>query len=137
MTRRALKRPASGFGLRISALGILLLALALQPNSLLACAACYGQSDSPMAKGMNAGIASLLVVVGVVLAGFAAFFVFLARRSATISAHAAAGPLLAPMTAVRPYRPNAPVLTASFTQRWNDVSQAQRLPVPPSSPRDL
>jgi len=33
--------------------------MALQPAALLACPACYGQSDSPLAKGMNWGIFSL------------------------------------------------------------------------------
>ena len=37
--------------------------MAFQPASLFACAACYGASDSPMAKGMNWGIFSLLGVV--------------------------------------------------------------------------
>jgi hypothetical protein len=49
---------------------------------LLACAACYGQSDSPMANGMNWGIFSLLVVVVGVLASIAAFFIYLARKGA-------------------------------------------------------
>jgi len=62
------------------------LALAcLWPASLWACAACYGQSDSPMAQGMNWGIFSLLAVVILVLGAFAAFFVYLAKRAAAIS----------------------------------------------------
>ena len=52
---------------------------------LLACAACYGQSDSPLAAGMNWGILSLLVVIVGVLGGVAAFFVVLARRAARVS----------------------------------------------------
>jgi hypothetical protein len=52
------------------------------PGSVLGCAACFGQSDSNMAHGMNAGILALLAVIGAVLAGAASFFVFLARRSA-------------------------------------------------------
>jgi hypothetical protein len=62
-----------------------MLAAILKANAAFACAACYGKSDSPMAKGMNAGILSLLGVVGVVLAGAASFFVFLARRSAAVA----------------------------------------------------
>ena len=57
----------------------------LQAPSAHACSACYGQSDSPMAAGMNWGIVSLLGVVGLVLAGVAAFFMFLARRSRALS----------------------------------------------------
>jgi beta-lactamase regulating signal transducer with metallopeptidase domain len=51
----------------------------------LGCAACFGQSDSPMAHGMNAGIYALLGVVGTVLCATATFFVFLARRSAAVA----------------------------------------------------
>ena len=57
-------------------------ALALQPASVLACAACYGASDSPMAKGMNWGIFSLLAVVVMVLGSLATFFVFLGKKAA-------------------------------------------------------
>lgn len=66
-------------------LASLAVALAFQPSSLVACAACYGQSDAPMAAGMNWGIFSLLTVVVFVLGGVAAFFVYLARRAATVA----------------------------------------------------
>lgn len=62
-----------------------LFALAFQPHPLFACAACYGASDSPMAKGMNWGILSLLGVVAVVLGSVATFFVFIGKRAAAIS----------------------------------------------------
>ena len=62
-----------------------LAALSHVNSTALACAACYGVSDAPMAKGMNAGIFALLGVIGGVLAGAATFFVFLARRSSTIA----------------------------------------------------
>jgi heme/copper-type cytochrome/quinol oxidase subunit 2 len=52
---------------------------------LLACAACYGQSDSAMAAGMNWGIFSLLGMVVVVLGGVAGFFIYLARRSSALA----------------------------------------------------
>lgn len=55
--------------------------LALAPQSVWACAACYGQSDSAMAAGMNWGIISLLGMIVAVLGGVAGFFVFLIRRS--------------------------------------------------------
>ena len=54
----------------------------LVPSSTSACAACYGASDAPMAQGMNWGILSLLGVIVSVLAIFAGFFIFLARRAA-------------------------------------------------------
>jgi len=60
--------------------------LALQPRSLPACAACYGQSDAPMAHGMNWGIVSLLGIIVLVLTGVAAFFVYLARRAVSLPA---------------------------------------------------
>lgn len=68
--------------LRLSAVAGCGLIAGLQPGSVWACAACYGQSDSPMAAGMNWGILTLLGVIVCVLAGVAGFFVFLARRSA-------------------------------------------------------
>jgi hypothetical protein len=61
-------------------LGAALLVVAL-PDSAPACASCFGQSDSPLAKGMNMGILSLLGVVVFVLGGFAAFFIYLVKRS--------------------------------------------------------
>jgi len=64
--------------------------LALQPASSWACAACYGASDSPLAKGMNWGILSLLGVVVVVLGSVASFFVFLAKKSSAAAADEAA-----------------------------------------------
>jgi hypothetical protein len=71
------------------ALSLAALVLLAQPASLWACAACYGASDSPMAKGMNWGIFSLLAIVVCVLSTFATFFVFLAKKSAATSADAA------------------------------------------------
>jgi hypothetical protein len=56
--------------------------LALMPLRATACAACFGRSDSSLAKGMNMGILSLLLVVVLMWAGLAAFFIFLARKSA-------------------------------------------------------
>ena len=61
---------------------VLIAASVLQPGSILACAACYGQSDSALAKGMNWGIFSLLGMVVAVLGGISSFFFVLARRAA-------------------------------------------------------
>jgi hypothetical protein len=55
--------------------------LAAAPDSLLACSACFGKSDSNLAQGMNMGIFALLGVVAVVLGGIASFFVYLGRRA--------------------------------------------------------
>lgn len=60
-------------------------AVVLAPAPVLACAACYGASDAPMAQGMNWGIFSLLGVILTVLGGVAAFFISLARRAAKAS----------------------------------------------------
>lgn len=65
--------------------------LAAAPQSLQACATCFGKSDSDLAKAMNWGIVSLLAVVVFVLSGFAAFFIYLARRSAMAANAEAAG----------------------------------------------
>jgi hypothetical protein len=50
--------------------------------SALACAACFGKSDSAMARSLNASIFTLMGVIGTVLVGAASFFVFLAKRAA-------------------------------------------------------
>ena len=65
------------------------LAVAATPQSVLACATCFGKSDSDLATAMNWGILSLLAVVVFVLGGSAAFFIYLARR-ATMTAGAEA-----------------------------------------------
>lgn len=62
------------------------LALLLAGRDALACATCYGASDSPLAKGMNWGILVLLGFIGSVLAGIVAFFVHVGRNSARLSA---------------------------------------------------
>jgi len=48
----------------------------------LACSACFGKSDSAMARSLNASIFTLMGVIGTVLIGAASFFVFLAKRAA-------------------------------------------------------
>jgi heme/copper-type cytochrome/quinol oxidase subunit 2 len=62
-------------------LGAILGLLLAWPRTVAACATCFGQSDSPLAEGMNWGIFALLAVIVTVLAGVASFFVFLARRA--------------------------------------------------------
>lgn len=53
---------------------------------LIACSVCFGQSDSPMAIGMNMGIFLMLGVTVAVLAGFASFFIYLMRRARAFEA---------------------------------------------------
>jgi hypothetical protein len=66
-------------------LSVAVLAWLASPGSLLACAACFGKSDANMARSLNAGIFSLMAVVGTVLVGAASFFVFLSRKAAANS----------------------------------------------------
>jgi len=56
------------------------------PRVALACPVCFGNSDSPLAKATNLGILAMLVVVAGMLASFAAFFIYLNRRSRMIEA---------------------------------------------------
>ncbi len=62
--------------------GLLLLALVMCvcPSAIEACAVCFGAPDSPMTKGMQWGIASLIFILVPVLGGVGGFFVFLSRR---------------------------------------------------------
>jgi uncharacterized membrane protein len=55
-------------------------------SAVWACAACYGKSDSSMARSLNASIFTLMGVVGVVLSGAASFFVILSKRAAAFAA---------------------------------------------------
>ena len=66
------------------------LLLTAPAGPLLACAACFGQSDSAMAQGMNWGILILLGIIALVLGGVAGFFVYLAKRTSALAA--ATGP---------------------------------------------
>ena len=59
--------------------------LVLAGNPVYGCAVCYGDSSSPLAIGLNWGIASLLGVVFLVLGSIAGFFIFLAKQSARAS----------------------------------------------------
>ena len=65
---------------KIKILFITLLTFVNSP-SLLACATCYGQSDSKLAEGMNWGILTLMVVVYGVLMGIGGFFAYIIYRS--------------------------------------------------------
>jgi len=50
------------------------------PNVASACSVCFGDPTSPASKGLAWGVFALLGVVLLVLGGFTAFFIFLARR---------------------------------------------------------
>jgi hypothetical protein len=51
------------------------------PADLLACAVCLGNTTSTLRDGMNAGILALLGFALFMIASFAAFFVYLWRKS--------------------------------------------------------
>ena len=90
--------------LRIFAAGLAFLA-GLLPSSASACAACFGRSDDPMAKGMNAGVFALLLVITSVLLAVGVFFAFLIRRAARMSAPEGAGASSEPAAAAIPAIP--------------------------------
>ena len=65
---------------------LLLTALLLAaPRAALACPVCFGQNETPMGNAIKAGVILMLVLVGLVLAGFAAFIVNLNRRARMFS----------------------------------------------------
>ena len=57
------------------------MALLAAPRVALACPVCFGQSDSPLARGVNMGVLFMLGTITAVLIGFAAFMIYLARRA--------------------------------------------------------
>ncbi|MBK8001276.1 MAG: hypothetical protein IPK15_21850 [Verrucomicrobia bacterium] len=66
------------------------------PETVQACATCFGQSDEAMAKGMNMGILTLLICITSVLLGMAGVGFYLVRRAAryaSVTATNAAGDL--------------------------------------------
>ena len=67
-------------------LSLSMVTLMLAPQPARACATCFGASDADLARGMNWGIFSLLLIVVMVLGGIASFFVYLGRRSANLAA---------------------------------------------------
>jgi uncharacterized membrane protein len=51
------------------------------PHGASACSVCFGDPTSPASKGLAWAVFALLGVVFVVLSGFTAFLIFLARRA--------------------------------------------------------
>jgi hypothetical protein len=54
-------------------------------STLLACAVCFGASDSLQFKGMQVGILVLLGFTTCILGAFAAFFLYLRRRMTAVA----------------------------------------------------
>ena len=64
---------------------IALLMLAFSPAAQ-ACSVCFGDPNSLLSKGAVAGVGVLLLVVMGVLGGVAAFFYYVAKRTASLAA---------------------------------------------------
>jgi hypothetical protein len=56
----------------------------LSAQPALACSVCYGDPNSAMSQGAQAGVLVLLGVVGVVLTGLASLLIFWMRRAARL-----------------------------------------------------
>jgi len=55
--------------------------LLMQPVTVRACAACYGESGSPMSKGLTWAITAMIGIVGCVLTGVVVFFVHTVKNT--------------------------------------------------------
>ncbi len=66
---------------------LICLATVSSAQTALACSVCYGDPNSPMTKGVEAGVLVLLGVVGTVLFGLASLFLFWVRRAANLENH--------------------------------------------------
>ena len=64
---------------------LLTIVLLAAPRAALACPVCFGQNDTPLGNAIKGGVILMLVLVGVVLTGFAAFIVNLNRRARLFS----------------------------------------------------
>jgi hypothetical protein len=65
--------------------GCLAIGCLASAHAAQACAMCYGRSDSPLAIGMNWGIAVLMVFIVGVLSCFAAFGIYLVRKAGAVA----------------------------------------------------
>ena len=78
---------------KILPIPLTLIALAA-PRAAFACAVCFGQNDSPLAAGINAGIFLMLGIIGALWLAFGSFFIYLRRRAKRLHlAHAQEGTL--------------------------------------------
>ena len=75
---------------KVAVLGVVLVLACEAPA--FACAACFGKSDSAMARSLNASIFTLMGCIATVLVGAASFFVFIARRAGAGKAEATTNP---------------------------------------------
>lgn len=66
-----------------------MLAMLSHPAGARACAACYGEPNSPASRGLTLAIFALAVVVMGVLGGVVAFFIHANRKAGLLEAVAA------------------------------------------------
>jgi len=76
------ERPVAGLTMILVVLATLLITV----GDADACSVCYGDPESPMTKGMAAGIWVLLGCIFTLLAGFASMFLYWMSRSRRLSA---------------------------------------------------
>lgn len=76
----------TGIGLRAGLLTAVTIGLLNAAPQALACATCFGESDSPLAAGVSWGILTMIVVAYSVLFSIIGFFIFVARRAAAMAA---------------------------------------------------
>jgi hypothetical protein len=60
---------------------VVVCAISFLPNSVSACAVCFGKSDGPAAQGLNAAIFLMLAVIGSVLGSILSFIFYLRKKS--------------------------------------------------------
>ncbi len=72
-------------------MAVIAVSAALSPSPAVACAACYGRSDSPLASGMNWGIFTLMGVIVTVLLSIAGFFFYIIRKETAHARTSSAG----------------------------------------------
>ncbi len=72
--------------MRDGLLASILIGLVGSAPQALACATCFGESDSPLAAGMSWGILTMILVAYFVLFSIIGFFIFVARRAAAMAA---------------------------------------------------
>jgi hypothetical protein len=63
---------------------LICLAAISSAQAAMACSVCYGDPNSPITKGVEAGVLVLLGVVGTVLFGLASLLLFWVRRAANL-----------------------------------------------------
>ena len=86
MTKQPIRGSRGGLP-RWLALALLVgLATLLVAESASACSVCFGDPNSSMVKGVQAGVLVLLGVVGVVLTGLGSLILFWMRRAANLQA---------------------------------------------------